>query len=139
MIRTNPYYKKDSNDFRDYIELLKIQKKHIAVVGHIRPDGDSLGSVVALVRTLNNIGLESVGIINDNIPKKLITFVKDTPFINIKDLVPENYHIISVDCADYKRLGLQVCNAFKKVFLNIDHHITNKIYAKHNLLQQQKF
>ena len=50
---------------------------------------------------------------------ELITFVKDTPFINIRDLVPENYYLISVDCADYKRLGLQVCNAFKKVFLNI--------------------
>jgi phosphoesterase RecJ-like protein len=46
-----------------------------------------------------------------------------------------NGHVaVTVDCADKKRIGDRLIELFPEVALNVDHHISNKAYAKENLI-----
>ena len=45
--------------------------------------------------------------------------------------IDNNAIAITVDCADVKRIGSDLNARFPDIFLNIDHHISNKEYAQH--------
>ena len=108
--------------------------KKIAVCSHVRPDGDCIGSTVALVRVMNQLGADAVGINQDEIPLNLKGFIGDTPWLNSNDFQPQGHIAITVDCADKKRIGTRLVELFPEVVLNVDHHISNKAYAQENLI-----
>ncbi len=121
-----------------FIELINILKgKNVAILGHRRPDGDCIGSQVALCRALNQIGVESVAINHDAIPQSLKSFIGDTPWIcsgknDITDYL--DYKVITADCADEMRAGEKLHKSYNNVLINIDHHISNTNYATHNFV-----
>lgn len=106
--------------------------KTICVVGHVRPDGDCIGSQVGLALALQNFGKQVTVWNQDAVPQKLRFMVPD-------DLVrkPESGHkfdlVIATDCASFERLGT-VGKAIEqhRDFINIDHHESNTRYAKLN-------
>jgi phosphoesterase RecJ-like protein len=111
--------------------LQKIQNAtHIVLVSHINPDADSIGSGSAMYTfLLQNHKKVSWFCGSDAINKKLffLPWVEKikTSFPLFADLV------ISLDCADEKRLGVEVeCD-----LINIDHHITNSGYGNINLVR----
>ncbi len=126
------YYSKESQQFREQVDYLIDKKIKVAVIGHLRPDGDCIGSTVGLVRLLISQGIDAIGVNNDETPKNLKSFIGDTPFIKASDFKAEGYTAITVDCADYKRVGVLLNKAFPDVYLNVDHHISNKKYADNN-------
>jgi bifunctional oligoribonuclease and PAP phosphatase NrnA len=131
MDHTN-YFPKESTLFAQSIERLK--GKQVAVCSHLRPDGDCIGSTVATVRTMNQLGIDALGLNQDEVPANLKTFVADTPLFLAADFQPEAQVAVTVDCADKKRIGDRLVNLFPEVALNIDHHISNKAYALENLI-----
>ncbi|MFW6218315.1 MAG: DHH family phosphoesterase [Verrucomicrobiota bacterium] len=108
--------------------------KKVAVLGHLRPDGDCIGSTVAVVRVLQSQGIEAVGLNRDTVPVNLRAFVGDTPMMLAGDFTPDGHLAVSVDCADYKRVGERLNACFPEVALNVDHHISNKRYAVENIV-----
>ena len=54
--------------------------KSVVVLGHRRPDGDCIGSQVALTRVLLSQGIDARAVNADPIPRTLQKFVGDTPF-----------------------------------------------------------
>ncbi|MGB0416520.1 MAG: DHH family phosphoesterase [Coraliomargarita sp.] len=112
----------------------RLQGKKVAVIGHVRPDGDCIGSIVAVTRLLNSMGIEAVGLNRDEVPENLKPFVGDTPLMLAGDFTPDGHVAVSVDCADYKRVGERLNELFPDVALNIDHHISNKNYGQTNLV-----
>ena len=98
-------YSQEIASFATAIE--KLKGKKVAVCSHVRPDGDCIGSTVAMVRILNNLGAEAVGINQDEIPPNLKGFVGDTPLLSANDFQPEGHVAVTVDCADKKRIGKQ--------------------------------
>ena len=128
----NKYYPEESAAFANEVEALKGSK--VAVLGHLRPDGDCIGSIVALTRLLNNMGIEAVGVNRDAVPENLKAFVGDTPLVQAADFEPSGHVAITVDCADRKRIGDRLQDLFPEIALNIDHHISNKAYAQKNLI-----
>ncbi|NBB80818.1 MAG: bifunctional oligoribonuclease/PAP phosphatase NrnA [Verrucomicrobia bacterium] len=130
---THPkFYPEESARFAAAIEKLKGHK--VAVLGHKRPDGDCIGSTVAVVRILKALGVEAVGLNNDATPVTLEAFVGDTPMAGADDFIPEGHLAVSVDCADFKRVGDRLNELFPVVALNVDHHISNKLYAGENIV-----
>jgi len=108
--------------------------KPVAVLGHVRPDGDCIGSQVALARVLRSLGADAVCVNQHPVPRNCAAFVGDTPFF-LADAAPlEGRIAVSVDCADRKRLGAALDKRFPEIFLNVDHHISNTRYACHNFV-----
>jgi phosphoesterase RecJ-like protein len=108
------------------------RSQSICIVGHIRPDGDCIGSQIGLALALQAEGKDVVCWNEDPLPKKLA-------FLDTKGLMrqPEPGQafdgVIATDCASFQRLGrtgehIQA----RKLFINIDHHRSNTRYADLN-------
>ena len=110
------------------------QDKRIAVCGHLRPDGDCIGSQVAFTRFLRANGIEASAIKADPIPRNLEDFVGDTPYIDEKDFDPAGWTAVTVDCADEARIGKALRSKLPTTLFNVDHHISNPEYAEHNIV-----
>lgn len=119
-----------------FIELQNIlnKSKKVAIISHINPDGDCLGSAVGLGLYLKSIGKSVNFFCDDEIHTNFSFLVKDyfnLEFTNDYDL------LISVDCSDISRMG-QYGDYYKehKNTINIDHHKTNNMFAKFNLVNE---
>lgn len=111
-----------------------IRGRPVAILGHVRPDGDCIGSQVGLARCLRDLGFDAVCYNHHRVPSNCASFVGDTPFFMDGEGVDTSRVAISVDCADRKRLGEVLQAAYPEVYLNIDHHISNSRYATHNII-----
>jgi phosphoesterase RecJ-like protein len=129
------YYSELLSNFREAIG--ELAGNRVAVLGHMRPDGDCIGSQVALTRVLSGMGIESVAVNRDPAPGNLRAFIGDTPFIKESEFEPEGWTAVAVDCADPVRIGRTLQAQFPDIILNIDHHISNPGYARHNLIHAQ--
>lgn len=126
-------YQEQLNKFLGIIKELK--NKKIAVIGHMRPDGDCIGSQVALVRGLRALGVDAIALNKNAAPKFLESFVGDTPFIHENFSDYKDYTAITVDCSDLSRIGDELRSVFPSIKLNIDHHISNDNYAENNIVE----
>ena len=100
------------------------EQDNLLVLTHASPDGDTLGSAYALKLGLQKLGKRVQVICCDEIPHKYDYFMFDDGY----DFVPEA--VVAVDVADIKLLGDIYAQFEGKIDLNIDHHISNTMYAK---------
>ncbi|MBQ8884847.1 MAG: bifunctional oligoribonuclease/PAP phosphatase NrnA [Clostridia bacterium] len=120
-------------------ELAKLIKsaKSVTVFTHMRPDGDAVGSSLALSRALEILGIPHEVCDETDIPSNL-TFVGGVEkFKKQPELASELF--VAVDCADVARLGalaetFRLANK-KKTTVNIDHHVSNTRYATYNFVR----
>lgn len=102
----------------------------IVILTHESPDGDAIGSSLAMYNALKKIG-KDVHVIIPELPK---AFAYLEGYDKIEKETSKNYDLaISVDCADIKRLGNSpeyFENA--KRTIAIDHHGSNTMYADLN-------
>jgi bifunctional oligoribonuclease and PAP phosphatase NrnA len=114
-----------------------IGAKKIAIAGHIRPDGDCIGSCTALYQYLKQnkkeFGIEQVDVY-------LEPFGNEFRVLEGIDEIKHTYEaeevydlFISLDCGSLDRLGnaLNYFNTAKKT-INIDHHISNQSFGRVN-------
>ena len=71
------FFPQESASFAQSID--RLNGKQVAVCGHLRPDGDCIGSTVATVRIMNQLGIDAVGLNRDEVPTNLKVFVENTP------------------------------------------------------------
>ena len=121
-------------------EILKFKEQlneasSIALISHLDPDGDNLGSLTALSKSLLNLGKKVYPIEFDKIPENLkflpnLDLFSDNTDININ-------MIICLDCANYERLG-KIDDLFNnaKYRINIDHHQSNEFYGDVNIVKK---
>lgn len=103
------------------------------VTSHIAPDGDSIGSALAMTLALLKIGKQAVPVINDDIPKKY-EFLPGSNLIK-KDISGNFDVIIALDSGDIERLGFRKkLNEFGRMTVNIDHHKSNTNYGDLNIV-----
>ncbi|OYV48215.1 MAG: hypothetical protein B7X06_01775, partial [Verrucomicrobia bacterium 21-51-4] len=126
------YYPQYSEIFKGMLSALKDQS--VVVLGHMRPDGDCIGSQVALTRVLTTLGINVVAANSDPVPKVLQSFQGDTPVYLPCELTNENRVAVYVDCADPSRVGGELTERFLHVEVCIDHHISNPGYAYRNII-----
>ncbi|MGF1483234.1 MAG: bifunctional oligoribonuclease/PAP phosphatase NrnA [Opitutales bacterium] len=127
------FFPEASPRFGQLLESIRGQK--FAVIGHMRPDGDCVGSQVGLCRVLQALGSEAVCVNHHTVPRVLKAFVGDTPFLLASDFTPDGHLAATVDCADPKRIGEHLRACFPQVRLNIDHHLSNPAYAEDNFIE----
>ena len=104
----------------------------IAIAGHIRPDGDCVGSQLGLTLALQAEGKKVVCWNEDPIPEKYRFLDPDHVIRKPKRGLAFDC-VIAADAASFERLGtVGRCVAQRKLLINIDHHESNNRYADLN-------
>src|SRR5512140_1692921 len=108
------------------------QSDTLCIVGHIRPDGDCVGSQLGLGLALKAEGKKVVCWNEDEMPQKYSFLDPDHLFQRPKPN-QEFDCVIATDCASFERMGsVGACVTSRKLFINIDHHASNTRYADLN-------
>ncbi len=111
------------------------RSKSVLVSGHVRPDGDSLGCMIALAHLLNRAGIKAVAAADGN-NLGGPAFLKGTEkLLPAGDVVKRRFDlIVSTDCGSFERLPEPVRQAASKnvPLVNIDHHRTNTFFGDLN-------
>lgn len=125
--------------FEEIGEVLR-QYDSFAVVSHVRPDGDAIGSILALGHALEGLGKKVRYLNEDGCPESL-EFLPGSELVEVsseaKDVEIEV--AITLDTAAHTRVGEASLAAISgaKVLINIDHHISNPSYGDLNLIDDK--
>ena len=121
--------------FEQIGEVLRNHQSFV-LLSHVRPDGDAIGSQLALGYSLLAMG-KSVRMINeDGLPENL-AFMAGAQRIESPPADPVDAEVaIALDTATKPRLGDAALHAASgaDLWLNIDHHISNPKYGDLNLI-----
>jgi len=103
------------------------ESRRIVITSHLRPDGDSLCTSLALACSAELLGKEAAIINKDKTPYPFLMF-PDSKKIQIGQIYPKTYDaVILLECADVSRSGQENLDGYFKI--NIDHHYSNDRYA----------
>lgn len=138
----SPKSKKDKNSVSEVNKLLKTSNVNsIAISGHVNPDGDAIGSTLAMGYLLNKkTGIRPDVYIFGDIPKRFSYLIDDKNINLIKEnsnFDNKNYDlVVSVDVPSLSYMPAQfVDKVFKnaKNTLKVDHHMTKDNFADINI------
>ena len=113
------------------------------IITHVYPDGDSLGSQIALYQLISLLKKNAVAICNSELPYQY----KFLPYLNEirRDLEEiencgKGYICFCLDCADEYRMNLdfKVLKDNAKYIINIDHHKNNTNFGNLNIVDTGK-
>lgn len=126
-------------DFALIFDKIK-EASSIVVLVHENPDGDAIGSAIALIKTIEKMGKKPECYI-ESIPCNCeFLFDKDNPIkpFDGMDVNKEFELCIALDCGSEERLG-KAKELFEKAKFTIcmDHHLTNSEYARINYIDSK--
>jgi len=123
----------DWQAIRDAID----QAKAIVLTTHENPDGDGIGSALALYHTLQRYG-KIVYMHQFSPVPRIYRFLEGSSQMSSGAyFVPETEVdvIISLDCGDQRRLAMPDTFFEKRTLINIDHHDTNSYFGHINVIE----
>ena len=105
-------------------------RERFVIVSHVRPDGDAIGSQLAMTLALRSLGKSVRAVSRDKPPAPMLVFpgVAD---IEIADHVDDpGDAVIVMECGDLQRTG--IAGLERGFVINIDHHLGNTHYGALN-------
>src|SRR5512138_2640369 len=108
------------------------KSKRVIIASHVRPDGDAIGSLLGLGLTLQDAGKSVQMVLVDGVSSSFRHLEGSEQIV--REPGGERDTFITVDCADFKRVG-KVFENFGQPDINIDHHKTNERFGKLNLIE----
>jgi phosphoesterase RecJ-like protein len=111
------------------------KSRNIIIASHVRPDGDAIGSLLGLGLALLNAGKSVQMVLVDGVPASY-RHLQGSELI-VKEPTLEHDTFITVDCADFKRVGKDF-QSFVQPDINIDHHKTNENFGELNLIEAEE-
>ena len=118
-------------DFDELKEFFETHDKFL-ILTHKSPDGDTLGCGFALCSMLREMDKQANVVNSENFPVRY-NFLYDGYYQ--QDFEPET--IVAVDIADEQLLGSRLMEYAGKIDVCIDHHVSNKMFAKQTLLDAE--
>ena len=108
--------------------------KNVLVVSHANPDGDAIGSLIAMGLALKAIGKKTTLYNESSIP----AVYRFLPAVNsvVREIGNQNFDTaVILDCGDLERIGEAVSMVRRiPVIINIDHHVTNAGFGNLQLI-----
>jgi len=102
------------------------------IFSHVRPDGDTLGSAMALKEGLCSLGIRADIICPQSVPAKYSEFALYGQVLTEAPVITYDAHV-AVDCSTEQMFAhLSPLFFSNKRTFNLDHHVSNTRYAKHN-------
>lgn len=120
-------------------EVKKVIDRHqnFVLFEHQKPDGDCVGSGLALVQALQYLGKQALLVSHDPHPA-VYDFLPGKQFhTRAQYIEPEDFRAevaIFVDCTDPERAGKGLDLAKSSVWVNIDHHVSNTKFGAVNVV-----
>lgn len=111
------------------------ESKSVIITSHVRPDGDAIGSLLGMGLALMNAGKTVQMVLVDGVPASY-RHLEGSQLIG-KEPTTQYDTFITVDCADFKRVGKAFEN-FPRPHINIDHHKTNEQFGELNLIEPEE-
>lgn len=109
------------------INLIK-QNNSFLLVGHINPEGDSLGSSLALALGLKKLGKKDVCVVSKDPVPEVLRFLPSSKTVKQKPARKKYDVVILLDCNEMSRTGFKGFNARHTAI--IDHHVLPADTAK---------
>jgi phosphoesterase RecJ-like protein len=109
-----------------------MRRSRFLITSHARPDGDSIGSQVAMAAALRALG-KTVRLVNHDAPPPAYLALPGVDAITVADRVDEHEPFdaaIIMECSDLARPG--VAGLDRYFLINIDHHAGNTMYGAVN-------
>jgi phosphoesterase RecJ-like protein len=104
----------------------------ILLVCHENPDGDTLGSALALYIFLKKLNKDVYVFCKDNIPKFAQFLPRVNEVLHPKDLEGKTFDLaIIVDASDFKRATFEISSHLKA---RIDHHVGGDFYGLYDFI-----
>jgi phosphoesterase RecJ-like protein len=115
----------------EVVQLIE-SKRHFAITSHVRPDGDSVGSSLALLLVLERLGKNATIVLRDPIPRVYQSLPGADRVRQITGFDrPLQYDAVFViECSDIDRPGLEKLP--EQFTVNIDHHTTTVRFGSIN-------
>ncbi len=110
--------------------------KTIFIAGHARPDGDTVGSSLALKHALKKLG-KKVDVYSKEIIPDYLKFLPGSKSIRISSVPASKKYDLAIilECSDLERMG----NIFKagqaQKIINIDHHLISNPFGDINYIE----
>ena len=107
----------------------------ILFIAHISPDGDTLGSCLALYQIACQMNKHAQVVCEERVPA-IYRFLPEADRVLLPRDARQAEAVMCVDCADIARAG--ICATFfhtAAATFNIDHHDTNQAYADGNFIR----
>lgn len=122
----------------DHILEAVARSQSICVVGHVRPDGDCIGSQLGLSLALQKEGKLVTCWNEDSVPQKY-AFLDRHHHLQKPSANREFDLVIATDCASFERLGVTGrAITQRKCLINIDHHLSNTRYGDLNWISARE-
>lgn len=105
-------------------------RQRFVISSHSRPDGDSIGSQLAMALALRALGKHVEVVNQDAAPPALMAF-PGVPSIRVAERVDDEFDAaIIMECSDLKRTGVEGLDRY--FVINIDHHPGNSDFGAIN-------
>jgi len=125
-----------TTNLRDIAAVLR-QARRPVIAGHIMPDGDCIGSVLALGFILEALGQRPTLVSADPVPSSY-RFLPGADRFHVGRVPDDEYDLfVMLDCSVPERLGDSVQELLTRPGLktvNIDHHISTKPFGDYNYI-----
>lgn len=110
--------------------------KNVMLLAHKDPDGDAIGSMIALNILLKKLGKNTVMYCPDEVPH-IYSFLPHSGEVRTNISPNEAFDLaIAVDCGDMHRFGTSIdIKRTAKVLVNIDHHPDNTKFGDINCIK----
>ncbi|MFH1798771.1 MAG: bifunctional oligoribonuclease/PAP phosphatase NrnA [Candidatus Omnitrophota bacterium] len=127
----------DNENIKRVIEIFKTKNKFL-ITSHVNPEGDAIGSQLAVYYLLKKIGKQPFMADHDSVPENLRFLTGAELIANelSEDFSPDV--VIVVDCPVKERAG-SICECFdaKQFIVNIDHHVSNEFFGEVNWVEPE--
>jgi phosphoesterase RecJ-like protein len=104
-----------------------LRHRRVVVTSHLRPDGDSVGSSLALAWALKALGTDARVVHRDPAPSQLAEFPGIDEIVISETIPPDTDAVVVLECGDLGRTGLAGFD--HHAVINIDHHPGNSGYG----------
>ena len=111
------------------VELIE-NKQIFGITTHLRPDGDGIGSSLALCWLLKSLGKTAEVILRDPVPSSCLRLTGAENVRYVKKIDCEYDAVFVIECSDPKRPGIE--NLENQFLVNIDHHATCELFGEVN-------
>jgi len=119
------------NDLQKRIKDRIQAARRVLVTSHVRPDGDAIGSSLAMMLALLNVGKQVQLVLSDGIP---VNFMHLPGAEMVRTKADGEFDLIMcLDCSDLQRVG-DAMNGYRAPDIIVDHHVTTEPFGTLNLV-----
>ena len=123
-----------TEEFKKIAAVIEAGRRFL-VAAHINPDGDAIGSSLALALSLEKMGKEVVVYNRDAVPFQFTGMPSAERIVRTLEGEASFDAAFVLDCSELERVGSGFSDMVNTdTWVNIDHHLTNKTFADHSVI-----